>query len=513
APVFGDPALGATAWLNGPSPLNQALLAQLLPAFLERYGDRVAPEHRAVCERLIASLDGWLADRRPPLGLVHGDYRLDNLLFGEPASPKPFTVVDWQTVGWGAPMHDASYFLAGALKVDDRRAHEQDLLREYHEALRSRGVEGLSWEDCWTDYRRQAFRGVLMAIAASMIVERTPRGDEMFVTMLARHAQQAIDLDAADLLPAAGSGRAPALRPDPADEGRHEPGPEELWNESWYFDAVAPDGSIGAYVRLGLYPNLGVCWYTAFVCRPGRPAVAILDFAGPVPEGDRLAVETARGSADHRCEAPLERFAVRFDGHGEAHDDAAAVLRGEAGRPVPVALDLVWETLGEPYAYRLATRYEIPCRVTGTIRVGDERRDLRAVGQRDHSWGTRDWWGMDWVWSAGHLQDGTRFHGGEFRLPNVPPVSAGYVQPPDGGVVEPDAVVASEEVGADGLITRASLRFEPGLSLSIEPLAFGPLRLVAPDGRVSSFPRAMCRVEASDGRTGVAWVEWNRNAP
>ena len=29
---------------------------------------------------------------------------------------------------------------------------------------------------------------------------------------------------------------------------------------------------------------------------------------------------------------------------------------------------------------------------------------------------------------------------------------------------------------------------------------------------VSQFPRAMCRVRARDGRTGTAWVEWNRNA-
>jgi aminoglycoside phosphotransferase (APT) family kinase protein len=62
-------------------------MTQLLPAFLERHGERVAPEHREVCERFVASLDGWVADRRPPLGLVHGDYRLDNMLFGARGAP------------------------------------------------------------------------------------------------------------------------------------------------------------------------------------------------------------------------------------------------------------------------------------------------------------------------------------------------------------------------------------------------------------------------------------------
>jgi len=34
-------------------------------------------------------------------------------------------------------------------------------------------------------------------------------------------------------------------------------------------------------------------------------------------------------------------------------------------------------------------------------------------GQRDHSHGVRDWWSMDWVWSALHLDDGTALHGGD----------------------------------------------------------------------------------------------------
>jgi hypothetical protein len=39
-----------------------------------------------------------------------------------------------------------------------------------------------------------------MAVAASMLVERTARGDEMFLTMARRHARHALDLDAAALL-------------------------------------------------------------------------------------------------------------------------------------------------------------------------------------------------------------------------------------------------------------------------------------------------------------------------
>ena len=45
-----------------------------------------------------------------------------------------------------------------------------------------------------------AFAGFVVTVVASMIVERTARGDEMFVAMARRHARHALDLGAADLL-------------------------------------------------------------------------------------------------------------------------------------------------------------------------------------------------------------------------------------------------------------------------------------------------------------------------
>ncbi len=506
APVMGHDSVGASAYLNLPNPLDQALLMQLLPAFLERYGERVSDEHAALCRRFVASLDGWAVDRRPPLGLVHGDYRLDNLLFGE----ETVTVLDWQTVSWGPPLVDASYFLGGCLPTGERRLHEERLLRGYHEQLLEHGVRGLSWERCWEEYRRSCFHGLVMTIAASMIVERTERGDEMFITWFERNATQALDLGADELLPEPREGRPPALRPAAEDEGRHEPGPEALWNESWYFDAVSDDGMLGVYVRLGRLPNQGVALYTACICGPGRPTVMLVDAAAPLPasDDDEQSIETASFAAAQRCESPLERFAVRVRGMAEAYDDASAPLRGEPGAPVALALDLVWETDGIPYAWRASTRYEIPCRVSGRLRVGEEEIELSGPGQRDHSWGSRDWWAIDWMWSALHLDDGTHTHA--VGLPDMPGYGVGYVQRGE-EIEEIETVTAEHELGPGGLISAAGIASAPPqLDLEVQPLAFGPLRLEAPDGRISLFPRAMCRVRSADGRTGIGWVEWNR---
>lgn len=509
APVLGDLHVGAEPFLNEPSPLNQALMNAVLPSFLERYEDRVSSEHAEVCRRLAAVLDAWAADRRPPLGLVHGDYRLDNLLFADGVC----RVVDWQTVSWGPALYDLSYFVAGAMEPAARREHEEGLVRAWHEEAVAQGVRTLTWEHCWEEYRRQSFGGILMAVVASMVVERTPRGDDMFMATLARHAQQVLDLDALALLPDPGAARPPALRPDPADEGRHEPGKEDVWNESWYFDGIADDGSVGVYTRLGRVPNRDVAMFTASIVGPGRPSIMLVDAGAPLPAVDDdtqlIAVDGLR--VEQHCEEPLKRFRVTLTGVGEAFEDGSAPLRGEAGTQVPIHFDLLWETAGVPYQWRQSTRYEIPCRVTGTLRIGEEEIAFAGPGQRDHSWGARDWFATDWMWSALHLEDGTHTHA--VAIPQMPGYGVGYAQR-DGDVSEIETLHASEDVAANGLITRAHFSSQPGeLEIDVEPVAFGAIRLEAPDGRVSHFPRAMCRVRTADGREGCGWVEWNRNQP
>ncbi len=406
APVMGDLALSAEGWLNQLNPLNQALLTALLPGFLERYGDRVAPEHVDVLERFIEVADAWEEDRRPPAGLVHGDYRLDNMLF----HGDDVTVVDWQTLSIGPAMRDASYFLCGSLAVEDRRAHEESLVRAYHDELLAQGVTGFDWDLCWEEYRRQPFLALIMVVAPSMIVQRTDRGDDMFMAVLERSAQAILDLGSLELLPAPGS--TSALRPEPADEGTHEPGPEDLWNESWYLDAIADDGQLGVYHRIGRIPNRDACLVSTCIVRPGEPAIMLVEAAAPLPPADdeTQAIRTDAVRAEQHCEEPLQRFRVTVEGTAAAHLDHSAPLRGEAGEPVEIALDLTWETDGIPYQWRIATRYEIPCRVAGTVTIDGVTHELSGPGQRDHSWGGRDWWASDWMWSALHLEDGTHTH-------------------------------------------------------------------------------------------------------
>jgi aminoglycoside phosphotransferase (APT) family kinase protein len=199
APRWADPSLGDLAFLADPAidraAMMQALYSAVWPGFRERYGTRLAPELTAVAARFEPRVGAWIAGTSGPLTVTHGDYRLDNMLFGTGANAPPLAVVDWQTVARGLGTGDAAYFLGAGLLVAERRTHERDLLRAYWEALRARGVTDYAWDTCWRDYRRTAFAGLLMAVVASMIVVQTARGDDMFLAMASRHAQQILDLE------------------------------------------------------------------------------------------------------------------------------------------------------------------------------------------------------------------------------------------------------------------------------------------------------------------------------
>jgi len=93
-------------------------------------------------------------------------------------------------------------------------------------------------------------------------------------------------------------------------------------------------------------------------------------------------------------------------------------------------------------------------------------------------------------------------------------VSVGYIQPPDEPVIETTSVTADATLADNGLPLATTLTMQPGpLIATIEVRGHAPVRLDAPDGRVSFFPRAWATVQTTDGRHGVGWLEWNRNQP
>lgn len=205
APRWGDDSLEGYPFLvrPGDEAARVRRYERLWPGFLDRYSDQLDEATLAVGHGLAPLYSVYSRPYPGTRCVTHGDYRLDNMLIGNADGEHQVAVVDWQTVGIGAAAQDVSYFLGAGLLPEDRRTHERDLVAGYHAQLQSGGVEGYSLEQLWDDYRWYSYAGYVMAVTASMVVVRTERGDEMFMTMARRHAQQAIDLEAQSLLEAA----------------------------------------------------------------------------------------------------------------------------------------------------------------------------------------------------------------------------------------------------------------------------------------------------------------------
>jgi hypothetical protein len=198
-PRANDPTLEKIPWLNRQGADHTSNISMLLGAvsggFLDRYRERLSPEVVALVERVVPRLPEMAPDPKAPRTITHGDFRIDNLLFGE----ERVWVLDWQTVSLGEPMSDVSYFLGGSLLPDVRQQEEELLVRFYRDRLAEAGLD-LEWDDVWRGYRRHAFSGLIMAIIASALVVRTDRGDAMFVAMADRAGKHALHLDAEEMI-------------------------------------------------------------------------------------------------------------------------------------------------------------------------------------------------------------------------------------------------------------------------------------------------------------------------
>jgi len=299
---------------------------------------------------------------------------------------------------------------------------------------------------------------------------------------------------------------------DPVDEQRHDPDDSLLWNESFYLDWFSPDGALGGYVRIGFVPGLQRVWYWACVVGAGRPLVTVIDHDVPLPRDPRSFDLKYDGlAADYSVDHPLEQVSCNLEAFALSLDDPAGVYHGAYGERLPFGFELDWTTDRAGYQWPPVTpRYEIPCRVHGEVKVGREVIKVDGWGQRDHSWGAaRDWWAMPWCWSAGRLDDGTRWHTAGGFFPEQP-WGVAYELP--GGsteFIESDSIEIEQVSGREGLVERARLRFG-ALDLEVEPQAWSPVLLTHPDGREDRFPRALSRVTASDGRKGHCWIEFNQ---
>jgi hypothetical protein len=101
---------------------------------------------------VLDELSAYEREQTGPRCLVHGDAHQGNSFLRANGER---VWVDWQLVRKGTPWRDVSYFIVGALTVEERRASDRDLLAHYRDCLMRTGAEGVDDQDAaWEHFRR-----------------------------------------------------------------------------------------------------------------------------------------------------------------------------------------------------------------------------------------------------------------------------------------------------------------------------------------------------------------------
>lgn len=184
------PLLDGLDWMprvNDPATkLVVPLFAAGWPQFEERFRDRLPARTLDWVQRFGPTaaefLDLYVNE---PVTIIHGDFRLDNMMFGADGS---VTLVDWQMATRAPGLSDVVYFTATNLEADVRAAHLDELLDLYAATLAAGGVADVPDREQIRDgYRRAVLLWmVAMAGAIGQLDPANERGTALFDRIVTR---------------------------------------------------------------------------------------------------------------------------------------------------------------------------------------------------------------------------------------------------------------------------------------------------------------------------------------
>ena len=138
-----------------------------------------------------------------PMTFIHGDARMDNAMFGDPARGQhPVVMIDWQNMMVSNPLQDLAWMTTSSWTVETRRAHEAPLLAEYHAALVELGVQDIALETITERYDLAViFILNFHMIIAGAFVPSTERAKKMAEEGVHRAVQAVLDRGLIKLIP------------------------------------------------------------------------------------------------------------------------------------------------------------------------------------------------------------------------------------------------------------------------------------------------------------------------
>jgi hypothetical protein len=192
---YDDPARRAAdaPWVQVSRPTS-TYAAPMLRHGIDHHRDRLTDAFVEIAELYLVHHDELqrLWHEGPPT-IIHGDPHIGNLFLADGR----VGFLDWGIINVNTPMRDISYFLTMAMSIDDRRAHERELLRLYLDLRRAAGATEITFDDAWRAHRIHAAYNVTASCQVVMFPEEISESRRVFADAFLARAQASLDdLDA-----------------------------------------------------------------------------------------------------------------------------------------------------------------------------------------------------------------------------------------------------------------------------------------------------------------------------
>ncbi|KAI1418483.1 aminoglycoside phosphotransferase [Hypoxylon sp. FL1857] len=122
------------------------------------------PEYLMDGARVKRAQEKYYAKRNPKFRtLLHGDTHLGNVYFTAEGDTR---FLDWSAYHFASCFHDLVYFMSSILTIEDRRAHEMEVLDHYLETLHRLGGPKLDRndEELMTEYKRSYLTNIIWPV-------------------------------------------------------------------------------------------------------------------------------------------------------------------------------------------------------------------------------------------------------------------------------------------------------------------------------------------------------------
>jgi hypothetical protein len=161
-----------------------------------------------------------------------------------------------------------------------------------------------------------------------------------------------------------------------ADDYPHNSSERPDWRESYYFNFVDLDSGLSGFSTIGLLPNLAKREFVFVIFHGDKREVHFTEPEGPVPSDPAKALSDGRLS--YELVEPFKKWRIGFAG-----ENVTAAIHWKARFPAC--------NFGGGSGTSWSNHFEQSGYFEGIIKLPDGSKVLRGLGQRDKSWGPRNW--------------------------------------------------------------------------------------------------------------------------